>query len=265
MLLGYAVGVRSEVVLPASVLNKPLTFEVIQESSVDHIRLCRVEVEHVGLGHPCTLPFKNPLFTETQVSYSKSVDTMEYFDSATVNLGHTCPVDAPNDPNLNASLVLSFYYEIPSKDRDSVPEKNPFVLGSGLYTDSTALWTTYTSVQKLDETIITEEQESNGIYTWNTEEPQQKKPYMTARILNENGKVSPWGVLAIRFVIKLPPYTRGTLSFSLHPSCTDCQSFSLSGYAEYTCSLRVVHIGRNYGCAKSPEEYTRTSVKKGKP
>ena len=243
---GFAVGVRSEVVLPASVLNKPLTLEVFQESQqVDHIRICRIEVEQVGLGHPCTIPFKDPSFAETHVTFSKSVDTMEEADMVTVNAGHTCPIGVPNNPKVNASLVFSFYYDIPVEDSESVSDGASFVLAGALYVDQTALWTTHTEVEKIDPMEI---DGNYGIEAWDNSQT-LTQPYMTARIINE--KVSINGILAIRFVIKLNKFTRGKIQFYLR---NDNPHYSV------TCSLKVVTIGKNFGCAKSPEEYTRKNV-----
>ena len=240
---GFAVGLRSEVILPASVLSRPLTFEAYQDSDqVEHIRLCRIEVERVGGGHPCTIPFRDPSYAETQTTLYKSVDTMKYMDSVTANAGNTCPVDVPNDPRVNASLVFSFYYEIPLTDSSSVSSGTKFVLGGGLYVDKTALWTTHIEVKKFDPTTY------SGMVAWDDSQS-LIQPYMTARIINE-GKLWSKGILAIRFVIKINKFTHGKISFSLERGGTNVR----------ICSLKVVRIGKNFGCTKSPEEYTRSHV-----
>ena len=251
---GFAVGVRSEVVLSASVLNKPLTLEVFQESQQpDHIRLCRIEVEQVGLGHPCTIPFKDPSFAETHVTFSKSVDTMEDADMVTVNAGHTCPIGVPNNPKVNASLVFSFYYEIPLEDSESVRVGTSFVLAGGLFVDQTALWTTHTAVEKIEPKAYVRNGDGDGeIEAWDDSQT-LTRPYLSARIINE--KVSIFGIVAVRFVIKLNKFTRGKIYFNLQTN--------IAPAAAATCSLKVVRIGKNFGCAKSPEEYTRENVRSG--
>ena len=243
---GFAVGLRSEVILPASVLSRPLTLEAYQESEqVEHIRLCRIEVERVGGGHPCTLPFRDPSFAETHTTLYKSVDTMKYMDSVTANVGNTCPVGVPSDPRVNASLVFSFYYEIPLTDSSSVSSGTKFVLGGGLYADNTALWTTHTEVTKLDPTTY------SGMAAWDDSQS-LIQPYMTARIMNE-GKlgIMNHGILAIRFVIKINKFTRGKISFALT---------SQDSSRRKICALKVLKIGKNFGCTKSPEEHTRSHV-----
>ena len=242
---GFAVGIRSEVILPASVLNRPLTLEAFQESEqVDHIRLCRVEVEHVGLGHSCTIPFKDPSFVETHTTFSKSIDTMKYVDSVSLSAGNSCPV---SDPKVNASLVFSFYYEIPLEDKESVPDWTDFVLGGGLYVDKTVLWTTNTKVYKIAPTTYT------GMEAWDDSQT-LIQPYMTARIVNTNASQAG---LAIRFVIKTNKFTRGKISLALTPQPDEEQ---LDAKTSVICSVRVVRIGKNFGCTKSPEEYTRNHV-----
>ena len=247
---GFAVGLRSEVILPASVLSRPLTFEAYQESEqVEHIRLCRIEVERVGGGHPCTLPFRDPSYAETHTTLYKSVDTMKYMDSVTANAGNTCPVDVPNDPRINASLVFSFYYEIPLSDSSSVSSETKFVLGGGLYVDKTALWTTHREVKRVPLNTF------SGMEAWDVTQT-LIQPYMTARIINE-GKVWRHGILAIRFVIKINKFTRGKINFALTPQPATAAN---SSKTSKICSLKVVRIGKNFGCAKSPEEYTRSHV-----
>ncbi len=245
---GYAVGIRSEVNLPASVLNRPLTLGAFQESEqVDYIRLCRVEVEHVGLGHPCTIPFKDPSFAETHTTLSKSVDTMKYEDTVSLSAGNSCPVGVPNDPKVNASLVFSFYYDIPIEDKGSVDDWTDFVLGGGLYVDKTALWTTNTKVYKIAPTTFT------GMEAWDDSQT-LIQPYMTARIINKNAAQAG---LAIRFVIKINKFTRGNISFALKAQPDEDD---IDAKTSVICSLRVVRIGKNFGCTKSPEEYTRSHV-----
>ena len=253
---GFAVGVRSEVVLPASVLNKPLTLEVFQESQQpDHIRLCRIEVEQVGLGHPCTIPFKDYSFAETHVTFSQSVDTMEEADMVMVNAGHTCPVGVPNNPKVNASLVFSFYYEIPIEDSESVSEGTSFVFAGGLFVDQTALWTTHIEAEKIEPYPPYERDQNGWVYGMEAWDDSQTltRPYLSARIINE--KVSIFGIVAVRFVIKLNKFTRGKIYFNLQTN--------IAPAAAATCSLKVVRIGKNFGCAKSPEEYTRENVRSG--
>ena len=236
---GFAAGIRSEVVIPASFLNQPLTFQAYPEhTSSYNIRLCKVEVEHVGLGHPCTVPFEDKSFAETHATFYKSVET-KYDDSVTIDLGKTCPISVADNTKVNSSLVFSFYFEIPLDWTVSAGED--VVFNGGLYVDDTALWTT------LYETKTEKNSEFSEILAW---DPSQTlvEPYVTARIINDED-VHVSGMLGIRFVIKLNKFTTGKIHFEVNVE-----------NGGKLCSLKVKRVGKNLGCIKSPEELSRNHI-----
>ena len=235
IMAGQASGLRSEVVLPNSVLNKDLTLQTFPEYEGSfNLRLCRVEVEQVGLGHPCTIPFEDSSYVMSSSSYSKTVGTKKYDDSITVNLGRTCPVQVQNDRSINSTISFSFYYDIPPDE--TVTAGVDIALSGGLYVDNTALWTTLYEIKTVASSSFT------GIEAWNSNQT-LINPYMTARIMNEILHLD--ALFGIRFVLKINKFTRGKVVFEV-----------LAGLSEF-CSLKVVNVGKNLGCAKSPEEYTR--------
>ena len=239
---GFAAGIRSEVVIPASFLNQPLTFQAYPEhTSSYNIRLCKVEVEHVGLGHPCTVPFEDQSFAETHATFYKSGDTQKYDDSVTINMGKTCPISVADNTRVNSNLVFSFYFDIPLdwtviKDVD-------VVLHGGLYVDGTAMWSTLSEMKTVESVNF----DDKGLEAW---DPSQLllKPYLTARLINDEvPRVR--GIVGIRFVIKLNKFTRGEINFEVKTPSD-----------HRVCSLKVVRVGKNLGCTKSPEEFSRKNV-----
>ena len=239
---GFAAGIRSEVVIPASFLNQPLTFQAYPEhTSSYNIRLCKVEVEYVGLGHPCTVPFEDQSFAETHATFYKSADAQKYDDSVTINVGKTCPISVADNTKVNSNLVFSFYFDIPLdwtviKDVD-------VVLHGGLYVDGTALWSTLSEMKTVESVNF----EDKGLEAW---DPSQLllKPYLTARLINDEvPRVR--GIVGIRFVIKLNKFTRGEINFEVK-----------TPNDHRVCSLKVVRVGKNLGCTKSPEEFSRKNV-----
>ena len=238
IMAGLASGVRSEVVLPSSVLNKDLTFQAFPDYDGSfNLRLCRVEVEQVGLGHPCTIPFMDPSYASSFSIFSKSVHTKKYDDTITVNLGKTCPVQVPNDRSINNTVSFSFYYEIPSDE--IITSGVDIALSGGLYVDNTALWTTFYEIKTVSSSSF------SGIEAWNSNQT-FIKPYMTARIMNDISYID--AVFGIRYVLKINKFTRGKLIFEVFTGAEDHSEF---------CSLKIVNVGKNLGCAKSPEEFTR--------
>ena len=238
IMAGLASGVQSEVILPSSILSKDLTFHAFPDYDGNfNLRLCRIEVDYVGLGHPCTIPFKDSSYAQSFSTFSKSVDTKKYDDSITVNLGKSCPVQVPNDRSINNTVSFSFYYDIPSDE--TVTSNVDIALSGGLYVDDTALWTTLYEIK----TVATSS--FSGIEAWNSNQT-LTKPYMTARIMDEITHLD--AVFGIRFVLKINKLTRGKLIFEVSTGDQDLSEF---------CSLKIVSVGNNFGCAKSPEEFTR--------
>ena len=190
IMAGLASGVQTEVVLPSSILNKDLTFHAFPDYDGDfNLRLCRIEVDYVGLGHPCTIPFKDSSYAQPFSTFSKSVDTKKYDDSITVDLVRSCPVQVPNDQSINNTLSFSFYYDIPSEE--TVTANVDIAPSGGLYVDDTVLWTTLYEIKTVASSSF------SGIEAWNSNQT-LIKPYMTARIMNEITHLN--AVFGIRFV-----------------------------------------------------------------
>ena len=242
IMAGYAVGVRSEVTIPASIINKPLSFMVIPEyASTDFdVRICKVQLDYVGLGNPCTKIYQEPAKALQSKTWSKTSDTRKFDDVVNFDLGVTCPLNIEGEDSSNV-LRLSFYMDLPPQD--SIPSGEPIMMSSGLYVDDTALFTTIYNTTT-STTTLTAIEAYDSSQTFIT-------PYLTARIMDETVDIG--SIFGIRYVIKINKFTRGKIDFKVKVAEADKDNSKF-------CSIRVVQVGKNLGCAKLPEEYTRTSV-----
>lgn len=235
----FGAGMRNVLTIPATVLDKQLTFMTYAEPGITEfdVRVCRLEVEDVGLGLPCTYPNQDPLVAGPRTVYSKSSADRLFDDVGKIELGSTCPADISSIEN-SRQLAISFIYEIPPQ---TVPSVN-YKLNGGLYVDQTALWTSSYS-------LTTSATEVTDVEGWNSQT--LLTPYLTARTDHTTVKISQ--PFPVRFVMKLSPYTRGSLQFKVK-----------SGANAAICKIKVLQIGRNLACAQKPEgfsdKYFQTSI-----
>merc|ERR1712016_76538 len=134
----FGAGVKSVLAIPPSVLGKSLTFMTYAETDITDfdVRLCRLDVEAVGLGLPCSYSNQDPLVQGPKKVFSKSSPDRMFNDIGKIELGTTCPA-AITSVEKPGQLAISFIYEIPNQPVTAVP----YVLSGGLYVAQTALWT----------------------------------------------------------------------------------------------------------------------------
>ena len=162
----FGAGLRTLVNIPADFSGKPLTFITYPDHSVTDVQLkvCRVEVESVGLGLPCLYPQHDH---QVQAAvYSKRSGASLFDDVGQLELGSSCPADIASDQS-SQQLAVSFFYEIPPQTLSPAP----IVMTGGLYYQETALFSSYS--------LTTSTTELTGLEGWNSQS--QISPYLTVR------------------------------------------------------------------------------------
>ena len=174
------------------------------------------------------------------------MDTNKFDDTVEASLGSSCPISMDGDNTIN-DIAVSFYFQLP---RYGVPADVLVQLLAGLYVDSTAMWSTYYNVTTGAAAV-------DGIVAWD-EAQTLTKPYLTVRKIHEKEHTE--SVFGLRYTIKINRLTRGTLDFKVRvPRMFDDDPSQDPKYGKF-CSMRVTKVGRNLGCTKSPEEYTRQNI-----
>ena len=162
------------------------------------------------------------------------------------SLGSSCPISMDGDNTIN-DIAVSFYFQLP---RYGVAADVLVQLLAGLYVDSTAMWSTYYNVTTGAAAV-------DGIVAWD-EAQTLTKPYLTVRKIHEKEHTE--SVFGLRYTIKINRLTRGTLDFKVRvPRMFDDDPSQDPKYGKF-CSMRVTKVGRNLGCTKSPEQYTRQNI-----
>ena len=174
------------------------------------------------------------------------LDTNKFDDTVEASLGSSCPISIDGDNTIN-DIAVSFYFKLP---RYGVPGDVLVQLLAGLYVDNTAMWSTYYNVTTGTAAV-------DGIVAWD-EAQTLTKPYLTVRKIHELEAFE--SVFGLRYTIKINRLTRGTLDFKVRvPRMFDDDPSQDPKYGKF-CSMRVTKVGRNLGCTKSPEEYTRLNI-----
>ena len=174
------------------------------------------------------------------------MDTNKFDDIVEASLGSSCPISIDGDNTIN-DIAVSFYFQLP---RYGVAGDVLVQLLAGLYVDSTAMWSTYYNVTTGAAAV-------DGIVAWD-EAQTLTKPYLTVRKIHEKEHTE--SVFGLRYTIKINRLTRGTLDFKVRvPRMFDDDPSQDPKYGKF-CSMRVTKVGRNLGCTKSPEEYTRQNI-----
>ena len=174
------------------------------------------------------------------------MDTNKFDDTVEASLGSSCPISIDGDNTIN-DIAVSFYFQLP---RYGVAADVLVQLLAGLYVDSTAMWSTYYNVTTGAAAV-------DGIVAWD-EAQTLTKPYLTVRKIHE--KEAHESVFGLRYTIKINRLTRGTLDFKVRvPRMFDDDPSQDPKYGKF-CSMRVTKVGRNLGCTKSPEQYTRQNI-----
>ena len=236
----FGAGIRSVVNIPADIIEKSITFMTFPDGSVTDldVKICRLEVESVGVGLPCLYPQQDP--GVQAAVYSKSSDAKLFNDVGKLELGSTCPAAitslAIQSPH---HLQISFIYEIPSQTLSP----GPYKLNGGIHVNTSSLWTASAS-------LTTSSTELVGLEDWKTTHS-TLPPYLTAR--TESDTVKAKEPFPVRFVLKINRNTRGRLQFTVK-----------SGGNAAICGIKVKQIGRNLACAEKPEgfvdKYFKTDI-----
>ena len=235
----FGAGVKSVLAIPPSVLGKSLTFMTYAETDITDfdVRLCRLEVEAVGLGLPCSYSNQDPLVQGPKKVFSKSSPDRMFNDIGKIELGTTCPA-AITSVEKPGQLAISFIYEIPNQPVTAVP----YVLSGGLYVAQTALWTSSYST-------TTNGAELTTIEGWNSQT--SLTPYLSARTDQTTVQINQ--PFPVRFVMKLNKNSRGRLEFKVKSRANAA-----------ICQIKVLQIGRNLACAERPagysDKYLKTSI-----
>ena len=234
----FGAGLRTVVNIPADIIEKSITFQTLPDDTVTDfdVKICRLEVESVGVGLPCLYPQKDP---EVQAAvFSKSAEGKLFADVGRLELGSTCPADISSVLEYSNQLAISFIYEIPPQTISS----GSYKLTGGVYVNSTALWSsTYNLTTDPTEVTVLEGWNSQSLLT----------PYLTARTESNTVKINE--PFPVRFVLKINKNTRGRLQFTVK-----------SGGNAAICGIKVKQIGRNLACAEKPEglvdKYSKTDI-----
>ena len=229
----FGAGVRTVFNIPADISDKPLTFLTYPDHSVTdvQVKICRLEVESVGLGLPC-------LYQEHQVRqhpvFSKRSEDNQFADVGKLELGSSCPANI-----FSSQLAISFIYENPPLTEST---REPYVITGGLYLGNTSLWSSSYSLT----TLVAQFSSLEG---WNSQS--LTSPYLTVRADSNTVKLDQ--PFPLRFVLKINRNTRGRLQFTVK-----------SGGNAAICGIKILQIGRNLACAEKPEgsvdKYFKTAI-----
>ena len=222
---GFETGIKSEIVIPPTMVGEEMTFEVFPDLDVTNfdLRLCRVEVEKVGEGLPC---IANSMINP-DTSISKSSETRLFEDHGRINLGTSCPA-AVSDKDSDRTLTVSFVYQLPAQD--TITDGTDITVNGGLYVKNSSLWVTSNTVK-------------SAVASIDTLEPEDTKTYIGVR--KQEFEVALNSPFYFRYVIKTNPKSRGKLVFKLEALA-----------AISICQVKVLKIGRNMACAQKPEGYS---------
>ena len=225
---GFETGIKSEIIIPSTMIGKDITFEVFPDLDVTDfdLRLCRLEVERIGTGLPCIAKASDG----TSASISKSSDTRLFDDHGIINLGTTCPAGLSD---LDSTLSISFIYQLPPQD--TIKDSTEITVNGGLYLKDSSLWVT-------SNTVTTATAAHASLESW---EPGYNNTKAYIGVRKNEADVPLGNPFYLRYVIKTQPKTRGKMEFKV---------LTYAGIS--VCQLKVLKIGRNMACAQKPEGYT---------
>ena len=185
------------------------------------MKICRVEVEMVGLGLPCLLP-------GVQTAVYSARPESNITDVGKLELGSVCPALVASG-QFSHQLAITFIYELPPQTLNTAP----YVMSWGLYVEDLWLWFASYSLN-------TDSRQLTGLEGWNWNGQAFTASYLSARIDSNTVKINE--PFPVRFVVKINKNTHGRLQFTVK-----------TGGNAAICGIKIVQIGRNLGCVDKPE------------
>ena len=226
------IGMSATITVPANVQKSSIMLETtssIKDNALD-IKICKLEITSVGYGLPCIKELSHV------PHLNKSDETSEFKDLGFIALDNTCPASIP-DQNKN-SFQVDLVYSLPIQPSfaDGI-EVSPAL---GIWNQPSTLFAAITA-KSTSSSPLTQFEYS----TKENADGSNIDPYLGS--LHTDQPLWEDVVWHTRYVAKLPPRTRGPLTFT---ALSDTSQGSVK-----ICRLVVKRIGRNMPCAQKPEGY----------